>query len=116
MTLREIIGKCSTLPVYEERCITDEYGELVFYNREVDEWKKILADIFGPAIKPAGVEPTKDDLHLTKEYGGIWVDQTLFKREFGDYTVIAMFWPWGNNIHTTLKMASLNNRMGGGPP
>jgi hypothetical protein len=107
MTLREIIEKCSTLSVHEERCLNDEYGELVFYNREIDEWKKILADIFGPAIKPAGVKPTQDDLHLTKEYGGVWVDQTLFKKEFDDYTVIAMFWPWGNNIHTTLKMALL---------
>jgi hypothetical protein len=79
MTLHEIIDKCSTLGVYEERCITDEYGELVFYNGEIDEWKKMLADIFGPAIKPAGVKPTKDDLHLTKDYGGIRVDQTLFK-------------------------------------
>ena len=107
MTLREIIEKCSTLSVHEERCITDEYGELVFYNREIDEWKKILADIFGPAIKPAGVKPTKHDLNLTNDYGGIRVDQTLFKKEFDDYTVIAMFWPWGNNTHTTLKMALL---------
>jgi hypothetical protein len=107
MTLREIVEKCSILSVCEKRCITDEYGELVLYNREIDEWNKILADIFGPAIKPAGVKPTKDDLHLTKDYGGIWVDQTLFQKDFDDVTVIAMFWPWKDNIHTTLKMALL---------
>ena len=107
MTLREIIEKCSALGVCEERCITDEYGELVFYNREIDEWDKILADIFGHAIKPAGVSPSKDDLHLTKDYGGIWIDQTLFKKDFDDVTMIAMFWPWKDDIHTTLKVALL---------
>ena len=101
------------LSVYEERCITDEYGELVLYNKEINEWNKILADILGPAIKPAGAKPTKDNLHLTKDYGGIWVDQTLFKKEFDDVTVIAMFWPWGDDIHTTLKMTLLNNRIEG---
>lgn len=116
MTLREIIEKCSGLSVYEERCITDEYGELVFYNQEITEWNKISADIFGPAVKPAGMKPTEDDLHLTKDYGGIWVDQTLFKGEFGDVIVIAMFWPWSDGIHTTLKMALLNKRMEGGHP
>ena len=116
MTLREIIEECSTLSVCEERCITDEYGELVFYNREIDEWNKILADMFGPAIKPAGVEPTKGDLLLTEDYGGIWADQTLFQKDFDDVTVIAMFWPWKDDIHTTLKMALLNKRVEGDHP
>lgn len=116
MTLNEIIEKCSMLSVHEKRCITDEYGELVFYNRETAEWNKIFADIFGLALKPAGVNPTEDDLYLTKDYGGIWVDQTLFKREFGDVIVIAMFWPWSDGIHTTLKMALLNKRMERGHP
>ncbi len=116
MTLREIIEKCSMLGVYDERYITDEYSELVFYNKEIHEWNQILADILGPAIKPAGAKPTKDDLHLTKDYGGIWVDQTLFKKVFDDVTVIAMFWPWQDDIHTTLKMTLLNSKAKGDHP
>ena len=105
MTLKEIIEKCGRLSVREKRCITDEYGELVFYNREIDEWNKTFADIFGPAIKPAGSKPTEDDLDLTRDYGGIWIDQTLFRKNFDGVTIIAMFWPWQDAIHTTLKMA-----------
>lgn len=105
MKLKEIIEKCSMLSVYEKRCITDEYNEVVFYNKEIDEWNKVFADILGPAIKPTGVKPTKDDIHVTKDYGGIWINQTLFKKEFDDVTVIAMFWPWQDDIRTTLKMA-----------
>ena len=107
MILKEIIKKCSMLSIYEERRITDGYGELVFYNKEIDGWNKIFADIFGPPIKPAGAKPTKDDLDLTKDFGGISVNQILFKKEFGDGTAIAMFWPWQDNIHTTLKIVFL---------
>jgi len=107
MTLKEIIEKCSKLSVYEQRYITGDYDELVFYNREIDKWNKIFTAVLGPPIKPAGVEPTKDDLRLTRDYGGIDDNQTLFKKEFDDVTVIAMFWPWGDDIHTTLKIIFL---------
>jgi len=107
MTLKEIIEKCSKLGVYERRYVTDDYDGLVFYNRELDKWNKIFTAILGPSIKPAGVKPTKDDLRLTKDYGGINDNQTLFKKGFDDATVIAMFWPWQDGVHATLKMVSL---------
>jgi hypothetical protein len=105
MTLKEIINKCDTLSIHEERCLNDEFCELVFYTKETDEWNRVFADILGPAIKPAGAKPTEDDQYLTKDYGGIWDHQTLFKKEFDGVTVIAMFWPWQDGIHTTAKMA-----------
>jgi len=105
ITLREIIERCSMLGLDEERCNSDKYSELVFYKTEIDEWSKILADVLGPAVKRAGKKPTKDHLYLTKDYGGIWIAQTLFKRDFDDVSVIAMFWPWQDGIHATLKLA-----------
>ncbi len=105
MKLEEIMCEFGHLGIREERCRTDDYGELVFYNREIDEWTKIFADILGPAMKPAGVEPTEEHLSLARDHGGVWAEQTLFKREFGDATVIAMFWPWQDDRHTTLKIA-----------
>jgi len=107
MTLKQIIERFGTLSIYEERRISNEFCELVFHNEDTDEWNKIFADILGYAIKPAGIEPTEDDQYLTKDYGGIMFDQTLFKKEFDDVTVIAMFWPWQDGIHTTLKMVLL---------
>jgi hypothetical protein len=105
MTLKEIIDKSSMLSVKEVRRVTDDYGELVFDNRKLDEWNRVFTDILGPPTKPAGAQPSADDLDLTREYGGIWVNQTLFKREFDDFVLIAMYWPWQDNIHTTLKLA-----------
>jgi hypothetical protein len=109
MILKEIIEKCSTLNVYKKRCITDKYCELVFYSKDIDEWNKVFTDIFGQAIKPVGTKPTKDDLHLTKDCSGIYDNQTLFKKEFDDATIIAMFWPWQDGTLTTLKITVLEN-------
>ena len=104
MTLKEIIERCNELRVAEKRQITDEYGELVFYSEDEEKWSEILSDILGSAIKPAGIKPTKYDINLTNAYGGIRKNQTLFRREDDKSIVIAMFWPWGDGDHTTLKI------------
>lgn len=107
MRLKEIVEKCSKLGVDEQRCVSDEYAELVFFNKEIEQWHKILIDALGPAIKPPGAQPTEEDLRLTKDYGGIHDNQTLFKKEFDDSIAIAMLWPWQDETHTTLKIALL---------
>ncbi len=106
--LKEIIEKCSALGIYEKRNINDEYCELVFYNKETAYWLKIITDILGSAAKPQGIKPIQEHLRLTKDYGGIYAHQTLFKKEFGNATIIAMLWPWGDRTHTTLKIAILD--------
>ena len=109
MTLKEIMKKCRTLSISEMRRNSDEFCELVFYNKDTDEWYEIFADILGHPIKPAGTEPTEDDKNLTRDYGGAWFDQTVFRKEFDDVTVVAMFWPWQDGVHTTLKITLLRN-------
>ena len=107
MILKEVVEKCSKLGVDEQRCVSDEYVELVFFNKEIEQWNGMLTDALGPAVKPAGTQPTEGDLHLTKDYGGIHDNQTLFKKDFGDAIAIAMLWPWQDETHTTLKIALL---------
>jgi len=102
-----MIEKCNKLNIKEERAISDEYAEVVFFSKDIDQWNKILSEILGPAAKPEGREPTKEDLDLTKDYGGVYDNQTLFRRELDGVLVIAMFWPWQDNVHTTLKIACL---------
>jgi hypothetical protein len=110
MTLKEIIERCSKLRVQERRHQDETYGELVFYNEEIDEWHRILSEVLGPPAKPAGIRPTKDMLRMTEDYGGIQTSQTLFMREFDDFTVIAMFWPWQDGEHVTLKITLLEKQ------
>jgi hypothetical protein len=104
MTLKEIIEKCSKLDIKEKRCVSDEYYELIFYSKDINEWNRIFADIFGHPVKPAGTKPTVDDLSFTKDYGGICANQILFKKDDNKQVIIAMFWPWQDNTHSTLKL------------
>jgi hypothetical protein len=109
MTLEQILQACKKFKIHEKRVISDEYYELVIFNDEIEEWSVVLSGILGDAQKPRGVEPTQGDLDLTKASGGIRVGQTLFKKELGDLTIIAKFWPWDDDAHTTLKMALLSS-------
>lgn len=110
MTLEEIFQKLGSLEVSEERCRTYEYGELVFYREEEEKWNNMFTDILGPAVKLPGAKPTREDQLLTQDYGGIRYDQTLFKKDFGDSTVVAMFWPWQDKVHVTLKIILLKGQ------
>ena len=103
--LNEIMEKCDAMNVYEKRTVSDNYYELVFFSKELDEWEQFFTDKLGNVSKPSNVKPTKEDLSLTEGYGGICANQTLFKKECDDDTIIAMFWPWQDNIHITLKVA-----------
>lgn len=108
MTLNEILIRCRGLQIHEVRSEKSDYYEIVIYSSDVDKWCEALAGALGPARKPKGVEPTEADLLLTEASGGIRVNQTLFEKEFQSGTVVAKFWPWNDNIHTTLKMALLH--------
>ena len=110
MMLKEIIDKIKIFNVHEVRHITDDYGELVFSNSKIDGPHTILTNVLGPPIKSAGESPSREDLDLTKDYGGIWVNQTLFRREYDNSTLIAMYWPWQDGVHVTLKMAYLKKQ------
>jgi len=98
------------LDIYEKRLTTDQSIELVFCNKDLDKWLKLLTDVFGPAIKSPGVNPSREDQAVTKEYGGIRIDQTLFKSGDDHMSVIAMLWPWLSAEFTTLKVILVSKK------
>lgn len=91
----------------EKRRIEEGHSELVFFAKDIDAWHQVFSDVLGPAVKPAGQKPTKEDVRLTGDYGDIWTGQTLFMKDFEDVRVVAMFWLWEDGIHVTLKMVLL---------
>ena len=107
MELKEITDCFGELNIHEKRCMEGDFVELVFFNDEIDEWNRILTAFLGNPTKPKDQEPTTKDLELTAKTGGIRFNQTLFEKEMPDGTVIAKFWPWEDNVHTTLRMALL---------
>lgn len=111
MAWKNIIEKCDTLNTYEKRKITDEYYEVVVYNNEINNWNQIIMESLGPAKKSAGTQPDNSDNNLTKYCGGIYTEQTLFVKDYDDATLVAMFWPWKDEIHTTFKMIRLKTTL-----
>ena len=39
-----------------------------------------------------------------KEYGGIRKEQFLYNRAFEEISIMAMFWPWSDGAHITVKI------------
>lgn len=111
MLLKEISDKFGGLGVFEKRRINDEYIEVVFFNKDIESWNKIISESLGSAVKPAGVKPSKSDLMVTEQFGGIHKNQTLFKKEFDDKIIVGMYWPWTDTIHTTLKIVFLEKQI-----
>jgi hypothetical protein len=107
MQLKEIMDGCKHLHVVEQRCSTVEFIDLVFNNADIEEWQRVLSRFLGAPRKPKGQAPSDSDLQITAKTGGIRTDQTLFEKDFPVSTIIAKFWPWKDNQHTTLRMAML---------
>lgn len=104
MTPDQIMEKCKGLSVAKTRKNNEKYCELVFFDDDLDKWDEILASMLGPAEKPRFKKPSKDQQVLTKEFGGIRHNQTLYKKDIDGSTLVAMFWPWRDRTHTTLKV------------
>jgi hypothetical protein len=102
--IKDLLVKAGALGIHEKRKESEDYCEVVVYNREIAEWIKIIEEKFGPPSKPAGAQPSGEDAALTQRFGGIEKGQTLFRKDEGDGTVLAMFWPWQDGEHTTLKI------------
>ncbi len=104
MTLNEFAQRIVGLNVYEVREVRDDYQERVIFNADIKQWSAVLEEVLGPPVKPAGVAPSGNDLVLCQIYGSIMKNQILYRKAFGEATVLAMFWPWLDGTHTTLKI------------
>ena len=107
MTINEIFAKGSGLPVYENRSINGDYGEFVIFSKDKGVWEKMLSEIYGGPVKPAGQKPSRDDVAATKNYGGVRDNQTLYRKDTETQMLLAMFWPWSDNMYITIKLAAL---------
>lgn len=110
MTLTDLTQKTAGLKVREVRENRDDYQEKVIFNSDMKKWEAVLKELLGPPVKPAGVAPSGSDLVLCQIYGSIMDNQILYRKSFGDVTVLAMFWPWNDGAHTTLKIGIITQK------
>jgi len=101
--------------IVEVRRSTEDYEELVFLNKDLAGWNRVLTETFGvPVVSPDGIGridpsseivPLEDKyvLDLTFLYGGIREGQTLYYSRFDSFELLIMIWPWQDDAHQTLK-------------
>ncbi len=100
----QILEQLLQLEISEKRTTSEGYFEAVLISRDLSKWFESLAQHLGPAFKPTGEAPAQAAKEVAAPYGGIRKDQTLFYKTFEDFSLAAMFWPWGNGESITLKM------------
>lgn len=108
MTAKEIIKKLDKLEIHQQRRVSDSYAEIVIFNKEILFCSEIMEQLLGQPVSSAGIKPNAEDIELTKDFGGIFDEQTLYKKDFDRMRVLVMFWPWQDGEHTTLKVICLN--------
>ncbi|ACL04411.1 hypothetical protein Dalk_2719 [Desulfatibacillum aliphaticivorans] len=104
MTPGDILKKCHSLAVAKTREMGDDYAELVFFRKDLDKWSQVLSENLGPAEKNENCTPSKEQQGLAKALGGVRHSQTLFARKGVNGTVVALYWPWRDKTHITLKL------------
>lgn len=105
--LEQIEKKLNELNVSKQRKKTDDYSELVFFNKDLKKWDQTLSRLLGPPMKSKWTKPDDNLVTMTRSIGGIRVGQTLYYKEFEDCKIIAMVWPWKDKTHTTLKLSMI---------
>ncbi|MFH1062265.1 MAG: hypothetical protein V1747_05175 [Candidatus Omnitrophota bacterium] len=108
MTAKDIIKKLDKLEIYQQRRVADNYAEIVIFNKQIFLCAEIMEQLFGAPVSSAGIKPTAEDIEFTKDFGGIFDEQTLYKKDFDRTRVLVMFWPWQDGEHITLKVICLN--------
>jgi len=110
MTIQDIIDHATKkdLRIAEDRCNTKEYAEFVIDNDALPEWQTLLQSLLGEPISAQGEKPSAESLALTEEYGGLWVDQVLYKCDTIESGILmAMLWPWESALFITIKIAQI---------
>jgi len=104
MKLSDIYLQLDSLEIFDRRYLKEDYLECVFFKENFEKWDNLLTELLGPVANPFDADPSKEHLEISKAFGGVRKGQALYQKDFGDYTIIAMLWPWQNGTHITLKM------------
>jgi hypothetical protein len=105
--IQDIATAVKELPIDETRAMQSDYIEVVFLTADKARWEERIGSVLGPATKPSGQKPSKEDEAAASNHGGIGLDQVLFRKQVDGTTYVAMMWPWRDGEHITLKAATV---------
>ncbi len=104
MIFQEILCAVQKLRCAEKRAQTERYLEVVIPQEILSQLKDLLAAYFGLPLKADGQPSSAAANSLSKPYGGIQKNQTLYFRENETIHEMALLWPWASGAFTTVKL------------
>lgn len=108
MTFEELLEKVKEIQCQETRVRREDYCEVVVAKTNLESMLSVLTGYLGLPLKPAGKEPSEAAQRCAMPHGGVHGDQTLFHREAGALSELALLWPWGSGSAITVKIVRRN--------
>ena len=105
MTFADLVKQLKKIPFDEIRKEYEGYFEFVVSVRHLLHLYPIFERYYGVPFKPPGIAPSLKAQSVTKNYGGIQMQQTLYYVDRDGISDCAMIWPWNDGNHATVKMA-----------
>jgi hypothetical protein len=104
MAFQQIRDDLKSITFDTLRLDCDNRFEAVIVKEEMQKLTTRLESFFGSPAWPSSKQLSFQVRQLIEGFGGITQGQTLYFRDTGDDTVLAMLWPWQDGLHTTLKV------------
>ena len=104
MIFLELKRKISEMGPVETREDSPKLFEFVLKTASADRLNLILEARFGPPLKQAHENASRNILHFTEPYGGIRKGRTFYYKENDASPSFVLIWPWNDGKHTTVKI------------
>ena len=102
----ELVTAVKQIRLQELRDASETYFEAVVNKAELPELEKVCEALMGAPFKHAGASSGWDASRISKPYGGIRAEQTMYLHRDPSGDTIAFLWPWGCGTKVTLKVIS----------
>ncbi len=82
----------------------DNFFEGVVTKEELEKLNAQLKNFLGEPVYPSKNRLSYKIQETVDGFGGVMPGQTLYYKNLGSDSIIAMLWPWQDGVRTTLKI------------
>jgi len=82
----------------------DNFFEAVVIQKELDKLNGQLKNLFGEPVYPSKNRLALKVSKTIDGFGGLMPGQTLYYKDLGVDSILAMLWPWKDGQRTTVKI------------
>jgi len=104
MEFQDMLDKIKSIPLLQLQQQEDRFFGAVMRTEQLNILQPLLTSFFGLPLKPPSGQVTVEVANLTRPYGGIRENQTLYFKTQQDRQILAMIWPWNDGSNFTLKI------------